>query len=382
MTPMNSFTPDTIRQGDCIEILNGIAESQGPVADLVFADPPFNIGFKYDVYEDTRQYDEYYQWTHDWMAACKAVLKPRGSFWVAIGDEYAAEVRMIGRALGLTLRNWVIWHYTFGQNTKAKFARSHAHLFYFVKDPKHFTFNDEAVRVFSDRQRVYRDKRANPRGKIPDDVWNVFPRVCGTYDEREGWHPCQMPTLLLNRIVRACSNVGDLVIDPFAGSGTTLVSAKGAGRHWLGTDVSDTYVTEGNRRLDRTRILRDIVTGGETWAPEVQAELAATYSEAALATTTMLENPHLLKAFVGFFNDRLSIAGVEREYPAEEVWLQLETLRAKGPECPIIRIHAAEPSGKPRPMPDLPNQLPKKVKDRKLTAPIQTTHRKPSNRLG
>jgi site-specific DNA-methyltransferase (adenine-specific) len=378
---MSSFIPDTIRQGDCIEILNGIVDAQGPVADLVFADPPFNIGFKYDVYEDTRQYDEYYQWTHDWMQAATRVLKPTGSFWVAIGDEYAAEVRMIGRSLGLTLRNWVIWHYTFGQNTKAKFARSHVHLFYFVKDPADFTFNDDAVRVFSDRQRVYRDKRANPKGKIPDDVWNVFPRVCGTYGEREGWHPCQMPTLLLNRIVRACSNVGDLVIDPFAGSGTTLVSAKWAGRHWLGTDVSQTYVAQGNRRLKETRILRDVVAGGKAWAQEIENELAATYAEAALATTTMLETPHLLKAFVGFFNDRLKVAGVEREYPAEEVWLHLEKLRAKGPQCPIIRVHAVEPSGKPRPLPDLPDHMPQKVKDRKHSDPIQTTHRKNANRL-
>jgi site-specific DNA-methyltransferase (adenine-specific) len=378
---MNKLQLTTIRQGDCIEILNDLVETHGPVADLAFADPPFNIGYKYDVYEDTRQYDEYYQWTHDWMQAASNLLKPTGSFWVAIGDEYAAEVRMIGRELGLTLRNWVIWHYTFGQNTKAKFARSHAHLFYFVKEPTAFTFNDDAVRVFSDRQRVYRDKRANPKGKIPDDVWNEFPRVCGTYAEREGWHPCQMPTVLLDRIVRACSNVGELVVDPFAGSGTTLVSARRAGRRWLGTDVSETYVTEGNRRLDETRVLRDVVDAGEHWAPEIEAELASTYAEAALATTTMLDNPHLLKAFVGFFNGRLRTAGVEREYPAEEVWEHMERLRGRGCECPRIRVHAAEPPGKPRPMPDLPAVAPKKVKDRKLSPSIQIGNRKDDNRL-
>ncbi len=369
---------DRITQGDCIDILAGAKE---PFVDLAFADPPFNIGFRYDVYEDTRAYDDYYRWTHDWMEAVCKVLKPSGTFWVAIGDEYAAEVRMIGRQLGLSLRNWVIWHYTFGQNAKAKFARAHAHLFYFVKDPSSFTFNDEAVRVFSDRQRVYRDKRANPKGKIPDDVWNEFPRVCGTYAEREGWHPCQMPTLLLNRIVRSCSKVGDVVLDPFSGSGTTLVSAKRAGRRWVGTDVSETYVTEGNRRLRETRVLDRIVEAGEHWAPEIFEELSASYMEAALATTTMLENPHLLKAFVGFFNGRLGTAGVEREYPPQEVWEQLEKLRRMGDRRPKIRVHANEPSGKARAMPKLPSKAPAKVKDRKRVKANQIGNRGKDNRL-
>jgi site-specific DNA-methyltransferase (adenine-specific) len=316
------------------------------------------------------------------MEAVTRVLKPSGTFWVAIGDEYAAEVRMIGRDLGLTLRNWVIWHYTFGQNARAKFARAHAHLFYFVKHPREFTFNDEAVRVFSDRQRVYRDKRANPKGKIPDDVWNEFPRVCGTYGEREGWHPCQMPTLLLNRIVRACSNVGDLVLDPFSGSGTTLVSAKKAGRHWMGTDVSANYVKEGNRRLDETPVLGRIVESGDPWAQEVFDELAATYMEAALATTTMKDNPHLFKAFVGFFNGRLRTAGVEREYPPAEVWEKLEKMRRMGAAArPVIRVHADEPSGKARRMPKLPAKDPVKVKDRKLVKANQLSGRAKDNKL-
>ena len=97
---------NTVVQGDCIAWMESRPE---PFADLVFADPPFNIGYQYDVYEDVRAYDEYHEWTARWMGAvARHVLKPTGSFWVAIGDEYAAEVRLIGRDLGLTLRNWVI----------------------------------------------------------------------------------------------------------------------------------------------------------------------------------------------------------------------------------------------------------------------------------
>jgi len=243
MTELN-----TVIAGDCIEVL---AREDFPPVDLVFADPPFNIGYKYDCYEDRKAYEDYFAWTEKWMAACKKVLKPTGSFWVAIGDEYAAEVRLIGRKLGLNLRNWIIWHYTFGQNTKRKFARSHAHLFYFTADPKTFTFNDAEVRIPSARQTTYADRRANPKGKIPDDVWS-YSRVCGTFNERVQWHPCQMPERVLERIIRVSSNAGDLVVDPFSGSGTTCCVAARLGRKYLGIDLSEKYVKESRRRITET----------------------------------------------------------------------------------------------------------------------------------
>ncbi|MFW6066270.1 MAG: DNA-methyltransferase, partial [Planctomycetota bacterium] len=266
-------TQDKVVRADCVKWLRKWREQAGDetagLADLIFADPPFNIGYKYDVYEDRKAYQEYYDWTKQWMSACRDVLKPTGSFWIAIGDEYAAEVRMIGRELDLHLRNWVIWHYTFGQNTKKKFARAHTHLFYFVADPREFTFNDEAVRTLSDRQRVYRDKRASKNGKIPDDVWAEFPRVCGTFAEREGWHPCQMPETLLARIIRACSRVGEMVLDPFAGSGTTLVAAKKLNRHYLGMEMSKQYAAKASDRLGQTRRLCDLAPKEEKhWAIE------------------------------------------------------------------------------------------------------------------
>jgi site-specific DNA-methyltransferase (adenine-specific) len=234
--------------GDCIDELSRAAE---PLADLIFADPPFNIGYKYDVYDDHKKYDEYHEWTQRWMAACYKALKPAGSFWVAIGDEYAAEIKMIGDRLGLHLRNWVIWHYTFGQNAKAKFSRAHAHLFYWVKDAGSFTFNDMEIRIPSARQTTYGDKRANPKGRLPDDVWS-FSRVCGTFGERVKWHPCQMPEAVLERIIRVSSSKGDLVLDPFSGSGTTLAVAARLGRRWLGYDISPDYVRNATQRIEDT----------------------------------------------------------------------------------------------------------------------------------
>ena len=232
--------------GDCIEILRPVRK---PFADLIFADPPFNIGCKYDKYHDKVKSKNYIAWTKDWMTACKEVLKPHGSFYIAIGDEYAANVKIIADELGLFLRNWLIWHYTFGQQMKKKFARSHTHIFYFVNDKNNFTFNDHAVRVPSDRQLIYNDRRANPAGKMPDDVWTEYSRVCGTFKERTGWHPCQMPESLLKRIIAVSSNPGDCVLDPFSGSGTTAAAAYQLGRNYVALDISEKYVKNAKERL-------------------------------------------------------------------------------------------------------------------------------------
>lgn len=242
---MLKFT-DKIVCGDCIELLGAVKE---PFIDLVFADPPFNIGYNYDKYHDKLESKNFVAWTRDWMEACVNALKPNGSFYIAIGAEYAANVRIIGEELGMELRNWIIWHYTFGQQTKTKFARAHTHIFYFVRDKENFTFNDHSIRVPSDRQLKYNDKRADSRGKMPDDVWNTYSRVCGTFKEREQWHPCQMPESLLTRIIAVSSNPGDLVLDPFNGSGTTAASAFQLGRKYCGIDISENYVENTRTRL-------------------------------------------------------------------------------------------------------------------------------------
>ena len=327
---------DTVVNADCIAWMNSQPE---PFVDLVFADPPFNIGYQYDVYEDRKAYDEYHQWTEDWMAGCCHILKPTGSFWVAIGAEYAAEVRLIGRKLGLTLRNWVIWHYTFGQSTKAKFARAHAHLFYFVKDPKAFTFNDMVVRTFSDRQMIYHDKRANPDGKMPDDVWSEFPRVCGTFGEREGWHPCQMPVSILSRIIRSCSNVGDVVFDPFSGSGTTLAAAKRLDRHYMGTEMSANYVENIHKRLDNTPRIRE---AQGHWPKEHIEELQGLYMTAGVSLDMLEEWPFLADGLALQFHRLLESAGDTRRYETDDICQKLGELQRSN-QLGIIKVHAVLP---------------------------------------
>jgi DNA modification methylase len=286
--------------GDCIEVLSKIGE---PFADLIFADPPFNIGYKYDKYYDKVKKKNYIAWTKEWMAVAKSVLKPHGSFYIAIGDDYAANVKIIGDELGLVMRNWIIWHYTFGQQTKTKFARAHTHIFYFVNDPKHFTFNDHAVRVPSDRQLIYNDRRANPVGKMPDDVWNGDSRVCGTFKERAGWHPCQMPESLLKRIVAASSNPWDCVLDPFSGSGTTASAACQMGRHYVGIEISESYVKNSTERLAQLKNRRsDNLFLDETELDEVQR----LSRDMQIPPGDIMADRNLLKLFANQFAVRMN----------------------------------------------------------------------------
>lgn len=236
--------------GDCIAGMRALGRER---VDLAFADPPFNIGYDYDRYRDRLKPGEYLDWSREWMRAARDVLKPAGTFWLAIGDDYAAELAVVAKDVGFHLRSWVIWHYEFGTHCQTKWGRDHTHLLHFLKDPKRGTFNADAVRIPSKRQAVYGDKRADPRGRVPGDVWS-FPRVCGTFKERRGWHTCQMPEAVLGRVILACSNPGELVLDPFAGSGTTLAAAKRLGRRAIGFEISPEYARKANERINSVEV--------------------------------------------------------------------------------------------------------------------------------
>jgi site-specific DNA-methyltransferase (adenine-specific) len=287
--------PDGVRQGDFLEL--GRTWPDGFV-DLIFADPPYNIGYQYDEYDDRRAEDDYVAWTQRWVGECARILSPNGSMFILIGDEYAAETRVhlkqLERERALRFRNWIVWHYTFGQSCKLKFSRSHAHLFYCVGSAAcarsetsltgkgrrlPFTFNRDAIAVPSARQLVYNDTRANPKGKVPDDTWYLRPqetmgtmfrpdedtwylsRLCGTFNERQRWHPCQLPESLLERIIGFASNPGDPVLDPFVGSGTTLTVARREGRRWLGCELSAEYAARATERIEAAEVRREREAG-------------------------------------------------------------------------------------------------------------------------
>ena len=216
--------------------------------------------------------EQYLDWTRRWGEAVHRVLKPDGTFWLAIGDEYAAELKLhLPERAGLHLPQLggLVLHVR---------RQLHEEVQPQPRPPVPLRQGPEAVHVQrrGDPRAVgpaarLRRRRADPRGRLPDDTWILRPQdlpegfqpdedtwyftaVCGTFKERAGWHGCQMPEQLLGRIIRVCSNPGDVVLDPFAGSGTTLAVAKKLGRRWVGFELSPNYAKKTQARLDAAEV--------------------------------------------------------------------------------------------------------------------------------
>ena len=254
-----------VRLGDCKDILAG-RQYAGQV-NLAVCDPPYNLGQKYASYDDKKTVDEYLAWAECWLAAVAAAMVKNGSLWLFINDGLVSEMDVLCKRLGLHRRGWVVWHYTFGQNQQNNFTPSHTHLLYYVRDPQDFTFNKEDILVPSARQLKYKDKRANPKGRLPDNTWVLFPeqlpeafnpagdvwlqsRVCGTFHERREHSPNQLPLPILERIVLACSKPDDLVADPFCGTGGLAAVCLAHRRQYLGCDIDATCVERTKARLE------------------------------------------------------------------------------------------------------------------------------------
>jgi hypothetical protein len=255
---------------------------------------PFNIGYKYDKYHDSKASEKYLAWTREWIGQCVRVLKPHGSIYIAIGDEYAAHIKLILEdEHRLTLRNWIIWYYTFGQQTKAKFARAHTHILYFVKDAKRFTFNDDLVRVISDRQKKYNDKRANPAANSPTSV--------GT-STRETAAPSRSGPVIPARCPRACWR-GSFAPARTKATGCSI-------RLRLGTtppsptsssvvhhpDVSETYVEAARERIAQSVACQWKATVSPT-GPHADDELKWLNTEARSRCCTCAKNANFLALF-------------------------------------------------------------------------------------
>lgn len=256
---------EQIHQGDFIERAKEMAHGG---LQLGFMDPPFNIGYEYDEYHDRRKQADYEDMVGSWMRRMYELLAPTGSFWLAIGDEQVSELDILAKKIGFHRRSWVVWHYTFGVNCPDKLTRSHAHLLYYTKHRTKFTFNPQ--KVPSARELVYNDKRAKKGGRNPDDTWILRPQWCqegfyqtqdtwyvprinGTFKERAGT-PNQMPEQLLARIIRMCSNEGDLLFDPCCGSGSFPITAKKLGRKAAGTELSSDYARLAQERFAATKV--------------------------------------------------------------------------------------------------------------------------------
>lgn len=278
--------PDTgvlasVRIGDCRTELPKFDEVKNSEVDLVFADPPFNWARDYDRHETGDAWDdaamsrnEYLSFTEEWLNICAGALKPTGSMWVNIPDDSAAEIVVHLKKIGLHMVNWCVWHYRFGQNTTGRFINSKVHALYFCKDPNKRTWNPDPILEVSDRRAIYGDPRTEtkkdgmPAGmRVPMDVWygKYWGRIQGNNKERRHKHDNQLPEVYLHRVIACSSRKGDLVLDPFLGSGTTGVIAHAMGRHFIGTEFSKANAEMAFQRVVDGPV-RDLETlgGGST----------------------------------------------------------------------------------------------------------------------
>jgi len=257
--------PDTgvsaaVHVGDCREILAELEPCRKSEVDLIFADPPFNWARAYDEWDDRMSTGDYLDFTYEWLDLCVKALKPTGALWVNIPDDWAAEIVVyLKNEKRMQMINWCIWHYRFGQNTNSRFISSKVHVLYFGKDGWERTWNPEAVFEPSDRATTYNDPRTQskkdgspPGMRMPMDVWygQYWGRIQGNNLERRHYHDNQLPEVYLERVIRVSSNKGDLVIDPFLGSGTTGVVAHALGRRFIGCEYSEQNATFAWDRIE------------------------------------------------------------------------------------------------------------------------------------
>ena len=264
--------PDTrLFVGDCRDILPRLPDKK--CVDLVFADPPFNWEVPYDGWEDNMPRNEFERFTFDWLDACINLLSPTGSIWVNIPDDTVAEVVMHLKRRGLTMINWCVWHFRFGQHREGSFIMSKVHALYFVKDPLLRTWNADAILEQSDRASIYNDKRTHQKEshkgmRVPMDVWygKYWGRIQGNNKERRQGHHNQNPEVYLERIILACSNEGDIVLDPFAGSGTTNTVARAHNRRSIGIEHSRVNAESAWERITNIGMIRKNCSMGQSSA--------------------------------------------------------------------------------------------------------------------
>jgi len=251
-----------IYEGDCRKVMqNEIANGS---IDLIFADPPYNLsgnGLKWqnkgmggDWFMVNENWDkmtesEYLQFTQEWLSECKRVLKAQGSIYISCTYHNIGELVMTLKNLGLIPRNIITWHKNnaMPSMTRRTFTHSCEYILFFSKGTN-WTFN------YADLKKINPEKAKDGSEKQMRDLW-VFPVCQGKERVKDttgrSLHPTQKPEALLERVIIASSNPGDIVLDPFMGSGTTAFVAQKLKRKWVGIETEKKYIRAAGNRIGR-----------------------------------------------------------------------------------------------------------------------------------
>lgn len=242
-----------IYNGDALEILN--KEIKDSTIDLIFVDPPYNIGKDFNGLKDKWKDDQsYLNWCYQWIDLCLQKLKPNGSFYVMTATQFMPYFDIYIRDK-MNILSRIIWSYdSSGVQAKNYYGSMYEPILFCVKDTNNYTFNsdDILVEAKTGSKRKLIDYRKNPpqpynTEKVPGNVWE-YPRVRYRMGEYEK-HPSQKPIALIERIIKASSNIGDTVLDPFSGTFTTSFVAKTLNRKSIGIEINEDYTKVGLRRV-------------------------------------------------------------------------------------------------------------------------------------
>ncbi|WP_342597771.1 adenine-specific DNA-methyltransferase [Cyanobacterium aponinum UTEX 3222] len=244
--------------GDAITVLNEYIENES--IDLIFVDPPYNIGKKFANFQDKWEDEEnYILWCYQWLDLCVNKLKKNGAIYVMSSTQTMPYFDLYLRKK-LTILSRIVWYYdSSGVQAKKYYGSLYEPILFCVKDKNNYTFNSDDILVEaktgSQRKLIdYRGDKPKPYNnqKVPGNVWQ-FPRVRYRMPEYEE-HPSQKPEILLERIIKASSNPDDLILDPFAGTFTTCAVttcavAQKLNRRSIGIEMQEDYLKIGLRRL-------------------------------------------------------------------------------------------------------------------------------------
>ncbi len=227
--------------GDAIEELKKLPDKS---VQLVVTDPPYNLNKDYGNNNDKLKFNEYLDFSRKWLSEAKRVLKDNGTIYVFMGVRYISYIyTILEQELNMSFNSWITWFYTQGIGKTKGFSPRHDDILMFTKHPKNFIFNLDDVRV---PQKFYRSVN-NMRGANPGNVWE-FSHVHYCNKNRQE-HPTQKPEGLYERIILASSNIGDVILDPFVGSGTALRVCQQTNRIGIGIDINPEYVAMTEERL-------------------------------------------------------------------------------------------------------------------------------------
>ena len=264
--PETSNNPTYIRKNGMLftgNSLQWLKSLQDESIDMIFADPPYNI--KKADWDKFDSQEEYIKWSLQWISEASRILKPTGSLYICGFSEILADLKHPAMRYFSGCK-WLIWHYRNKANLGNDWGRSHESILHLRKTKK-FALNVDEIRIpygshtlkypthpqsessqYSNRKKTNPVWTPNPLGAKPKDVFEV-PTTCNGMGEKTK-HPTQKPEELLRKLVLASSKVGDVILDPFSGSGTTLVVAEQLQRLWIGCEMNEEYNSWAINRID------------------------------------------------------------------------------------------------------------------------------------